>query len=413
MKKQIVVGLKLFGLSVALILLAVGSSATAQKIVTVCPTGCDYKEILKAILEEPAGSTILVKTGTYKGSLRIEKGLTLEGDGPGKTILEGGINIFTGRAAIVVTGFTIKGQGIQVMDSSAVTLQNNEVIESGGDGLMIMERALVAVRGTTIQRSRGSGVVVALGSKAVLSANEVVANGGDGISVIASQAILMDNMIAANRGCGIRADTDSQLSGAGNRGGGVLVPKDFKTIQEAINAWPVAGREQNSSGDACGEKIPPGLISGGIGAIVIAPGTYREMLNISLKSVALQGSGRERTFLDGSGLGMGPGITITGGAQVTIEGLSIDNFRGNGLHIRGAGVTVQKSQLRRNWGSGLYIEMAATARILSNIISENQDYGIYAEQLSYVVECRDNIVKDNRKDDYYPPELRQKCSEGR
>jgi hypothetical protein len=428
MKNKLVVGLKFFGLSAALTLLASGSNATAQKIVTVCPPGlqksCDYTSILAAIIADttPGGSTIRVQAGTYKESLRIEKGLTLEGDGPGKTILEGSINIFTGRAAILVTGFTVKGQGIQVVDSSAVALQNNEIIESGGDGLMIVNRSIVTVRGTTIKKSRGSGIAVVLDSTAIISASEVVSNSGDGISSITSKVILMDNVIAANRGCGIRADQGSQLFGGGNRGGGVLVPKDFATIQEAIDKWPIAGREPNSSGNICGsippEQIPPGLIPvDSIGAIVIEAGTYKEKLNITgkLVPIMLQGDEKGGTSLDGGSLGMVEGgIAIGGSASVTIKDLTICNFDGNGLYIWGAvQVTIQKSRICKNWRNGLDVGELAKVRILYNIISDNREYGIRVKNVDSVFECKGNTMNNNGKGDYDPstPGLKQKCEE--
>lgn len=211
--------LKLFGLGAALALLAVaaGSSGTAQKTITVCPSGCDFTSIRAAILAAPEGSTIQVKAGTYQETVTVLKSLSLVGEGADKTIIEGGIAILATKI-VNVTGFTIRGQGIQVQDSQTVSLLNNMIDQSTSDGLAIINSATVTVRGSTVQNSKGSGIVIVLGSKAVISANTIKSNGGDGISVGASQADLRDNRITNNAGCGIRADSASQLSGSGNFG---------------------------------------------------------------------------------------------------------------------------------------------------------------------------------------------------
>ena len=123
--------------------------------------------------------------------------------------------------------------GVTVMDpvhvGDGVTLENCSI------GPNVTLAAGVTVRGSTIQNSKRSGIVIALGSKALISANTIRANGGDGISVGASQADLRDNVITGNSGCGISADSASQLSGSGN-------------IAQA-----------NARGNACG-NVPSGLI---------------------------------------------------------------------------------------------------------------------------------------------------------
>jgi sulfatase modifying factor 1 len=209
--------LRLFGLGAALALwaLATGAVGIAQRVLTVCPSGCDFTSIQAAISAAPEGSTIQVKAGTYKENLIITKPLSLVGEGPGKTIIQGGIAILATKI-INVTGFTVQGQGIQVQDSQTVSLLNNVIEKSASDGLSIANSATVTVRESTIQNSKGSGIVIGLGSKAAISANTIHGNGGDGISIGASQADLRDNLITNNAGCGIRADSASQLSGSGN-----------------------------------------------------------------------------------------------------------------------------------------------------------------------------------------------------
>ncbi len=229
--------LKLFGLGAALVLgaLVAVASGTAQKVITVCQSGCDFSSIKAAILAAPENSVIHVKAGTYKESLVILKPLSLVGEGRDKTIIEGGIAILETKL-VNVTGFTIRGQGIQVQDSQTVLLADNLIDQSSSSGLLIANSLTVAVQGSTIQNSTGSGMIIVLGSKAIISANTIKLNGSHGISVGASQADLRDNLITDNGGCGITADSASQLSGSGNTGYG------------------------NAGGNACG-NVPSGLIA--------------------------------------------------------------------------------------------------------------------------------------------------------
>ncbi len=223
-----------FGAVLVLLTLTAGSIGTAQKVITVCPSGCDYTSIQAAILAAPENSTIQVKTGTYQESLTITKPLSLVGEGPDKTIIQGGI-IILATEIVNITGFMVNGQGIQVQASQTVSLLNNLIDQSMSNGILIVNSAKVTVGVSTIQNSKGLGIVIVQGSMVFISDNTIRSNGGHGISLVASQADLYGNMIRGNRGCGISADSASQLSGGGN-----------------IVYW-------NLRGDVCG-NVPSGLI---------------------------------------------------------------------------------------------------------------------------------------------------------
>ena len=311
---------KLLGISATVVVLAgtTGFFSAAQSVVSVCPSGCDYSSIQAAISAVPEGSTIQVKAGTYQENLTITKLLSLVGEGQDKTIIEGGIAILATKV-VSVTRFAVKGSGVRVQDTQTISLLNVAITDGTSDGLSIVNSATVTVRGSTIANSKGSGIVVALGSKAVISASTIRANGGDGISVRASQADLADNLITGNTDCGIRADAASQLSGFGNRSG-FRVPEDYKTIQDAVDAWQL-DMSPNRSGDSCG-NTPSDLITGD-GAIIIAPGTYTGPVVIEDKTVALLGAAFNETIVDGRGEFV---FSIEGNARARIERLTIQGM---------------------------------------------------------------------------------------
>jgi parallel beta-helix repeat protein len=404
---------KLVGLGAALVLvtLAVGAIGTAQKTITVCPSGCDFTSIQAAIQAAPEGAAIQVKAGTYKESLTITKPLSLVGEGAGKTVIEGGVAVLATKV-VFLAGFTVKGgQGVQLQDSQTVALTEVAIVEGRGDGLAVVNSGTVTVRASTIQNSKGSGIVIALGSKAVISANEIVGNKGDGIAIGASQADVRDNVIAGNSGCGIRADVASQVTGGGNREGS----NSFATIQEAINAFPVPPEQQANMGGAVCGTASRDLFTGSIlvtgEAILIGPGTYRENLTIT-KSVVLRGAGRDKTIIT-SARESTPVVLVRSDSQiqVTLEGLALTGASGScsgypdrcpiGLVVMGqARVTVQNSTISGNGYDGLGVRDSAQVTLQNSTVSGNAGNGL-AVRDSARVTVQNSTISGNGSDGLY------------
>lgn len=132
---------------------------------------------------------------------------------------------------------------------------------------------------------------------------------------------------------------------------GVECPEaGYETIQAAINAA--------ASGDT----------------VMVCPGTYYEHLYIS-KSLTLKSStGNWRDVdLDKPN---GHGIEISGPGHVTVQGLEIHNYSGDGIHIsniqHGGSVTILDCFIHDNWGAGIWGDnLDGLLTIDGNIISEN------------------------------------------
>jgi parallel beta-helix repeat protein len=446
---------KLVGVGAALVLVTLAVGGTAQKVITVCPSGCDFTSIQAAIQAAPEGAAIQVKAGTYKESLTITKPLSLVGEGAGKTVIEGGVAVLATKV-VFLAGFTVKGQGVQLQDSQTVALTEVAIVEGRGDGLAVVNSGTVTVRASTIRANQGSGVLLALGSKAIISANEIVGNKGDGIAIGASQADVRDNLIAGNGGCGIRADAASQVTGGGNR------ESSFATIQAAINAFPVPPEQQANMGGAVCGTASRDLFTSSSGsilvtgeAVLIGPGTYRENLTIT-KSVVLRGAGRDKTIITTQA--STPVVLVSGSQiQVTLEGLALTGASSDGLSVRGqaqvtvqnstvsgngddgldvgdsAQVTLQNSQLSGNGSDGLEVNGSAQvtvqnsqlsgnaddgldlnstgvrAWVIGNAFLNNKSYGIEAESTDNIVECRGNRFEGNGDGPTYPSSLADRC----
>ncbi|MCX9081475.1 MAG: hypothetical protein OIN83_04695 [Candidatus Methanoperedens sp.] len=101
---RIAVGLIVLGLLLA------GSANAAT--LTVCPSGCAYSSIQKAINASSNGDTILVKSGTYFENVNVTKQLMLHGIGNPVVDAGGSGSAITLSAnGIRLEGFTATGGG--------------------------------------------------------------------------------------------------------------------------------------------------------------------------------------------------------------------------------------------------------------------------------------------------------------
>ncbi len=130
----------------------------------------------------------------------------------------------------------------------------------------------------------------------------------------------------------------------------IEVPKDFATIQQAVNA------------------AEPGDL------ILISPGTYRENIIVK-KSLELRGSGAE-TIIDGSAARTRPAIWVQDTSNVIIQNLAITRGR-----------------------RGIQTDRSSQILIAKNLIQANRRQGILITESSHTVEIRDNQILDTQPDE--------------
>lgn len=392
---------KLFGLSVALALVALAAGESTQiglaqggKTITVCASGCDFSKIQQAVDAAAGGTTIEVQAGTYQENLtlRNKDGLTLKGAGTDQVTLDGngpqqqnitpGILILNSRN-ITVTGFKIANsrRGLEANDSTLLFLEANKFEKNLRQGIRLL-RSQAQIKGTAIQ---GTQV-------------DLDASNGQGIMLEGSQGTLSDNTITENAECGVQArSSDSQLSQASgsnntiqnNKGGDicgtapttllaqplpegtldqVAVPTDAATIQEAIN------------------KVKAG------GTIILAAGTYQQSVQSGsvqiYKSLTIRGAGPDQTVIQAPSIEYVAINIATDQLQVTLEGFKVTGGR-RGVNVAtgpAGNVTLRNMKIEANGAgrnptnsdAGLWIYEQAIATLDTVSIVGNQGTGLMA-----------------------------------
>jgi uncharacterized repeat protein (TIGR02543 family) len=110
----------LYVLGLLLAFVLVPNSVNADGGITIVRTGdTNYTSLQEAIDKSVSGDVIVLDEGTYDGDVTINKGVSLEGAGKGKTIIKGQVNVSNGQELTTISNLTISNKG---MDSAGVKL---------------------------------------------------------------------------------------------------------------------------------------------------------------------------------------------------------------------------------------------------------------------------------------------------
>jgi len=190
-------------------------------------TGLTYVTIQKAINapETSDGDAIEVKAGTYYENVVVDKSLTLIGEGPSTTIIDGsGMgDVVTVQANNVHIGQLMiqNGQyGIRV-DSNNTVVSSNTVSNNGYYGIFLENCKNTSVIDNTVTNSDSVAVYLIYCNNVSVSGNTVANNTGSGIFVYRSiNAIVSSNMVSNNKdfisGIGITINNNMPGLGVGN-----------------------------------------------------------------------------------------------------------------------------------------------------------------------------------------------------
>jgi len=165
----------------------------------------DYAKIQWAIGNATAGDTIFVRNGIYCEHLNVNKGLTLVGESPEKTVVDGnGENqtvIEVAANNVVISGFTVRNSsrvpgtsyaGIKILGGrSACNITGNHVTRNKIGIFAMSKKSRIAENVVT---NNGQGIALYDSSEVTVEANNVTAN-----TVGISLALSFNNVIVGNK----------------------------------------------------------------------------------------------------------------------------------------------------------------------------------------------------------------------
>ena len=185
----------------------------------------DYAKIQWAVDNATAGSTIIVRDGTYTENVDVNKRLTIKSEnGWAKTIVQAANSsdhVFEVTADYVnISGFTVKGTthraGIYLdcIDYCRVTNSN---ITNNEYGIVLFDSRNIEMTNNTITSNCNYGISCFESSNPTITYNNISENDADGIFCNYSSATLIGNTISNNYDWGIHLVKSSNTTIIGNR----------------------------------------------------------------------------------------------------------------------------------------------------------------------------------------------------
>ena len=339
----------------------------------------DFNTIESAYFNAKAGETIVVRPGTYRVSLGIDRNVRIVGEGGrSKVIVQGtaGAHVFTvtsGSATLVGMTIRVTGPGPAGQDWSAIAIRGGlpligdcDLTSSAGSAVHIFNSTTnPTVRNCTFRGSRDHGVLVSDRGRATIEKCAFFGNAGSGVATMRG-----GNPIV--RDCEIRD----------GKGSGVMVFDQGKgTIEKCVISGNAKAGVQISKGGNpivrdC--KIRDGKDRGVI-VYDHGKGTFEKCVisrNASV-GVAITTGGnpivRDCEIRDGKNAG----VFVYEQGQGTFEKCVISRNASVGVAITtGGNPTVRYCQIRDGKGSGVFVYEDGEGTIEACVISGHANGGI-------------------------------------
>ncbi len=289
--------------------LAFSSSATFE----VCPSGCEYSSIQKAIHEADSGDKIVIKGGTYIENLEIKKVLNISAAENKQVIVQAEVKGYPVLLINTPPGeeVTIKGLNITADEEAECEKQSKNICTT--TGLTIIGESRVKISYSNISHVEYAGVL--LGNS--------------------SQVAIRNSSITSTQYCGLLALDSSQAD-----------------LKDTIFSGGALGV---TLGDSAQVTITDSTMTGHLNSINLA-----ESSKITLKDSLISGSG--------------VGIHLRGSAQISISSSTISQGWGEGIELEGSTKIVMiDSSIKENKKAGLALSATAYATIDNCTISKNDD----------------------------------------
>ena len=437
-------------LILCLLTLSMPGCSRAYQAITVCPSGCMFTSIQEGIAHAAAGDVVMIGAGIYQENIVLAAGVSLQGAGPGVTIIDGGQrnSVVRGLSAAIGTDVAL----------TEMTLRNGRAVNGGG---LLAQGASPTLRNLVIEDCQavalGGGLAVlnsgAPALQEVTLTNNRAANGGGlGLSGAAARALMTagaldDNSATTGGGAayvGLRAslqllgveltNNQSSLSGGGvlfaqqstgqiedstltgnvavaGHGGAVI-------IQDQANAAlrrNTFRRNQAPAANAIGGAVK--IYATGTATVTLAANRFENNQAASGGAVHIQGAHVEvlaNTFIGNSATQFGGALVATDSTQILVQ----DNtFARNSAGVDGGALVIQyassgqvignsftdnRASMVNGNGGAIKVYSASSPLIHKNLIERNEAKdggGLYIETLSASVVTQ-NTIRDNHSAAY-------------
>lgn len=323
------------------------------------------------------GTIIAVGRGTYSERVRIGAGVTVWGACPSETVLTHTVDdrsaVVTYGAGAAMQNLTIRDSayvGVLVNGASAELALSNVLIDGSvnggiaviGGGTLAAQRVVVRATRPLADQTAGIGIYVSEGGSAALVESAVLGN-------------LLAGVVSTGTGVSVRlegsliADTESQMSdGSAGMGFQVEASATAVLVNSVLERNHFAGVSARTGGSATVE-----------GCVVR--------------------SQRSETATTTHGMGVASFDT----GRIVARRMLIDDNRGSGAsaHDPGSTLELEDAVIRDtrgrerddNAGSGLHVQMGATASIRRARVARNRSHGLVATSGGMLV-AEDVVVSD-------------------
>ena len=366
----------------------------------------DQTVALQNAIDQTAGARVplVLGPGEYRaGELKLPTGTQIIGvRGATRLLFEGGAGLILARGAdhVTLSGLTFDGKGkplgenrglLQLAQSSDVRIIDCDVVNSGGNGI-VLEEVEGVVSGSTVTGAADTGIVSRNARGLAIQNNIVRGIGNAGISISRSEkgedgTLVLDNRIediAATRGTSGQFGHAIEILRAGNvtvRGNRINRAAFSGIRGQAASNLQVTNNIVNDVGDAAiySEFDLEGALIANNTIVNAARGVAVVNFNEGGRLAVVQGNMirnlKTRRPIDGSqSAGAGIGISVEADAAVAgnvIEGASDTGIRiGWGQYLRDVTVT---GNVVRNVGFGITASVstgAGQACIAGNMVAE-------------------------------------------
>lgn len=333
-----------------------------------------YRTVLAAVQEARPGSLILIRPGEYTESVRVDKPITLVGDGTSDQIL---LHSDASPAIVFeaplgrITNLTLRQTGTEPLPAldilqGYVDVEGCQVTSVTGSGVVVHSGADPRLRRNRLVGCKKAGIIFTNGARGTLEENEITENHSSAIGVADGAApTIRQNRIFNNDGSGIYlsdgAGTISENELAHNKRGGIRIigtsanpSVRHNRIHDNVQSGILVGRGGQGLID------DNSIFNNGVNGVAVRQGG-----NPTLTGNRIYGNHEDGIDIYDQGLG-------------TFEDNEIFSNLYCGLRARtGANPVVRRNRFHRNMEDGVTVASEARGLFDRNEVFDNQESGIW------------------------------------